>query len=93
MDICVGTRSNNGADTGEQLIYIALPLQTLCINLPLFKAKRESEELCSTALSPRCVTHPRRAELGFLRERHGRTGSVDWLCTGDFTVSGNSIIA
>lgn len=93
MDICVGTSSNNGADMGEQLIYIALPLQTLCINLPLFKAKRESEELRSAALSPRCVTHPQRAKLGFLRERDGRTGPVDWLCTGDFTVSGKSIVA
>lgn len=43
MDICVGTSSSNGDNMGERLIYIALPLQTLCINLLLFKAKRESE--------------------------------------------------
>lgn len=43
MDICVGTSSSNGDNMGERLIYIALPLQTLCVNLLLFKAKRESE--------------------------------------------------
>lgn len=43
MDICVGTSSSNGDDTGEQLIYITLALQTSRINLLLFKAKRESE--------------------------------------------------
>jgi len=43
IDTCVGTGSSNGEGVGEQLIYIELPLQTLRLNLLLFKAKCESE--------------------------------------------------
>lgn len=54
MDICVGTGGGNGDDTGEQLIYIALPLRALRINLPLFVEKREPEQL----LAPPLVSSP-----------------------------------
>lgn len=50
MDICMGTSSSDGDNTGEQLIYITLPLQMRRINLLLFKAKCESEQLHSTSL-------------------------------------------
>lgn len=46
----MGTGGGNGDDTGEQLIYITLPLRALRINLQLFMEKRESEQLLATPL-------------------------------------------
>ncbi|EOB08771.1 hypothetical protein Anapl_12654 [Anas platyrhynchos] len=44
-DLCVGTGGGNGDDTGEQLIYITLPLRALRINLQLFMEKQNPWKL------------------------------------------------